>query len=173
MGGRPSQGAEAGGFIGTKADSSAISTGQLVTALEPEVLYNYELGMKFQSRRMSASVSGFTNDISDFITKRALLLPPGAVGQTLGGQTIIAQLASGAVITGVDPRPVLVRANVGAVRLWGIESAWQGQVSDSWLATANFYYLRGRDQQTGEAPDLEGGLPPAAGFVSLRWQPLG
>lgn len=169
----PSQGAEAGGFIGTKADSSAISTGQLVTALEPEALYNYELGMKFQSRRMSASVSGFTNDISDFITKRALLLPPGAVGQTLGGQTIIAQLASGAVIIGVDPRPVLVRANVGAVRLWGIESAWRGQVSDSWVATANFYYLRGRDQQTGEPPDLEGGLPPAAGFVSLRWQPLG
>jgi hemoglobin/transferrin/lactoferrin receptor protein len=95
------------------------------------------------------------------------------VGQTLAGQTIVAQLPTGAVITGVDPRPVLVRANVGAVRLWGIESAWQGQVSDSWVATANFYYLRGRDQETGEAPDLEGGLPPAAGFVSLRWQPLG
>jgi len=169
----PDQGAAAGGLVGTKADSSAVSSGAAVATLAPEALYNYELGAKFQSRRMSASVSGFVNDISDFITKRALLLPPGAVGQTLGGQTIIAQLASGAVITGVDPRPVLVRANVGAVRLWGIESAWQGQVSDSWLATANFYYLRGRDQQTGEAPDLEGGLPPAAGFVSLRWQPLG
>jgi len=169
----PTQGADSGGFVGTKADSSAVSTGQVVTGLEAEVLYNYELGVKFQSRRMNASVSGFTNDISDFITKRALLLPPGAVGQMLGGQTIIAQLASGAVITAIDPRPVLVRANVGAVRLWGIESAWQGQVSDSWVARANFYYLRGRDKETGEAPDLEGGLPPAAGFVSLRWQPLG
>ena len=169
----PNQGGDAGGFIGTKADSSAVSTGQRVTALQPEVLYNYELGAKLQSRRMSASVSGFTNDISDFITKRALLLPPGAAGQTLGGQTIVAQLPTGAVITGLDPRPVLVRANVGAVRIWGIESAWQGQVSDSWLATANFYYLRGRDQETGDPPDIEGGLPPATGFVSLRWQPLG
>jgi len=169
----PDEGADAGGLVGTKADSSAVSSGAPVATLTPEALYNYELGAKFQSRRMTASVSGFVNDISDFITKRALLLPPGAVGQAIGGQPIVAQLPTGAVITGVDPRPVLVRANVGAVRLWGIESAWQGQVGDSWLVTANFYYLRGRDQQTGEAPDLEGGLPPAAGFVSLRWQPLG
>lgn len=169
----PNQGVAAGGFIGTKADSSAINSGLPVSDLKPEVLYNYEVGTKFQSRRMTASVSAFVNDISDFITKRALLLPPGAVGQAIGGQTIVAQLSSGGVITGVDPRPVLVRANVGAVRIWGLESAWQGQVSDSWVATANFYYLRGKDKETGDPPDLEGGLPPAAGFLSLRWQPLG
>lgn len=169
----PDQGAAAGGFVGTGADSSAVSTGQAVRSLDAEVLYNYELGVRFQSRRMTASLSGFTNDISDFITKRALLLPPGAVGQSIGGQTVIAQLPSGAVITALDPRPVLVRANVGEVRLWGIETSWEGQLSDSWMASANFYYLRGKDKETGRPPDIEGGLPPATGFVSLRWQPVG
>ncbi len=169
----PGQGGEVGGLAGTTADSSAGSSGQAVGSLDPEVLYNFELGLRFQSRRMTASVTGFTNEISDFITKRTLLLPAGAVGQAIGGQTIIAQLPSGAVITAADSRPVLVRANVGEVRIWGIETSWQGQLSDSWLATVNFYYLRGTDRQTGGPPDIEGGLPPASGFVSLRWQPLG
>ena len=169
----PDQGAAASGLLGSRADAGAVSTGLPVSSLDPEVLYNYELGLKFQRRRMTATLSGFVNDISDFITKRSLLLPPGAVSTTLGGQTIVLQLASGAVITAVDSRPVLVRANVGEVRIWGIETAWEGELSDSWRAGANFYYLRGRDQESGGPPDIEGGLPPATGFVSLRWQPTG
>jgi outer membrane receptor protein involved in Fe transport len=169
----PNDGQSAGGTMGSRADSAAVSTGKPVGSLDPEVLYNYELGVKFHSDRMTASVSGFTNEISDFITKRALLLPAGAVGETIGGQTIIEQLPSGAVITAVDPRPVLVRANVGQVRIWGIETVWEAQLSDAWHAGANFYYLRGKDKQTGGPPDIEGGLPPASGFASLRWQPPG
>ncbi|MGH9788742.1 MAG: TonB-dependent receptor [Candidatus Acidiferrales bacterium] len=169
----PQQGQDAGGEVGSTADATALSTGQGVGGLSPEVLYNYEMGLRVRGRRMTASLSGFVNDISDFITKRTLILPPGAVGQTIGGQTIVSQLPSGAVITGADSRPVIVRANVGAVRLWGVEAAWEGQVTDSFVATANFYYLRGRDQQSGLPPDIEGGLPPATGFASLRWQPLG
>ncbi|MFQ5663792.1 MAG: TonB-dependent receptor [Terriglobia bacterium] len=169
----PDQGAALGGLVGSAADSSAASTGAPITSLNPEVLYNYELGVKLQTSRMTASVSGFDNEISDFITKRTLLLPPGAVGQSIGGQTIIGQLPSGAVFTAIDSRPVLVRTNVGAVRIWGIETSWEGQLRDSWVAGANFYYLRGKDKQTGGPPDIEGGLPPASGFVSLRWQPVG
>ncbi|MBI2957156.1 MAG: TonB-dependent receptor, partial [Acidobacteria bacterium] len=125
------------------------------------------------ARRMTASFSAFDNEISDFITKRTLILPPGAVGSTLGGQTIINQLPSGAVITAADPRPVLVRANAGAVRLRGLEADWEGELSSSWFARTSFYYLRGKDKDSGLPPDIEGGLPPATGFVSLRWQPLG
>ena len=169
----PDDGSTAGGEVGSAADASAAATGQPVTTLEPEVLYNYELGLRFRTGRMTASLTGFTNEISDFITKRALLLPLGAVGQSIGGQTIVEQLPSGAVLTAVDSRPVLVRANVGAVSIWGIESAWQGKLSDSWSAHANFTYLRGRDKANGGAPDIEGGLPPATGFFSLRWQPPG
>ena len=169
----PSQGAGAAGLLGSRADAAAVSTGRPVSSLDPEVLYSYELGFKFQRRRMTASFSGFVNDITDFITKRALLLPAGAVGAAIGGQAIVSQLPSGAVFVAADPRPVLVRANIGAVRIWGIETAWEAELSASWRAAANFYYLRGRDREAGGPPDIEGGLPPAAGFLSLRWQPAG
>jgi len=169
----PEEGEGADGEVGSRADAGALATGTRVRSLDPEVLYNYELSGSFRSDRMTASLSGFTNEISDFITKRALLLPSGAVGQVIGGQAIIGQLPSGAVLTAVDPRPVLVRANVGAVRIWGIEAAWEAALGESWRAGANFYYLRGTDGQTGGPPDIEGGLPPASGFVSLRWQPPG
>jgi hemoglobin/transferrin/lactoferrin receptor protein len=46
-------------------------------------------------------------------------------------------------------------------------------LGEAWHASANFYYLRGRDKLTDAPPDIEGGLPPASGFVSLRWQPRG
>ncbi|MBI2956116.1 MAG: TonB-dependent receptor, partial [Acidobacteria bacterium] len=88
----PDQGTAAGGLIGSRADAQAVSTGQPVATLSPEVLYNYELGVRVHARRMTASFSAFDNEISDFITKRTLILPPGAVGSTLGGQTIINQL---------------------------------------------------------------------------------
>jgi len=169
----PQNGSAAGGVLGTRADAAAESTGTAVKALDPEVLYNYELGVKYRHRRFSASVSGFTNDISSFITKRALLLPAGAVGSTIGGQLIVNQLPSGAVLVAADPRPVLVRANVGEVRIWGIETAWDAELSNSWFASGNFYYLRGTDKDFGGPPDIEGGLPPASGFLSLRWQPRG
>jgi outer membrane receptor protein involved in Fe transport len=169
----PEDGSAASGVVGTRADSGAESTGNPVGSLDPEVLYNYELGVKYQHDRFSASLSGFTNEISDFITKRAVLLAPGAVGSTIGGQEIVDQLASGAVVVAADLRPVLVRANVGEVRIWGIETAWEAELSDSWYTSGNFYYLRGKDKELGRPPDIEGGLPPASGFVSLRWQPRG
>lgn len=167
----PDVAAVAGGMLGSTADATAVATGREAGGLGPEALYNYEGGLRLRTSRFSASVSAFTNEISDFITRRTLLLPAGAVGDAIGGQTIISQLASGAVITAADSRPVLVRANVGAVRIWGVEAEWQGRLSSSLTANANFYYLRGADKQTGGPPDLEGGLPPASGFLSLRWQP--
>ncbi|MGH9812447.1 MAG: TonB-dependent receptor, partial [Candidatus Acidiferrales bacterium] len=90
----PQQGQAGGGEVGSTADATALTTGQSVGGLSPEVLYNYEMGLRVRGRRMTASVSGFVNDISDFITKRTLILPPGAVGETIGGQTIVSQLAS-------------------------------------------------------------------------------
>ncbi|HSA91382.1 MAG TPA: TonB-dependent receptor [Terriglobales bacterium] len=167
----PDEAGAGGGQVGSTGDAAAVGTGESAGSLSPEVLYNYEVGFRVQASRITASVSAFTNEISDFITRRTLILPAGAVGETIGGQIIINQLPTGAVITSADPRPVLVRANVGDVRIWGTEAALQAQLSRAWTANANFYYLRGQDKQTGGPPDLEGGLPPASGFLSLRWQP--
>ena len=157
--------------MGSTGNATAVSTGQSAGSLSPEVLYNYEMGFRAQTSRVTASISAFTNEISDFITRRTLILPPGAAGDTIGGQTIVVQLPSGAVITAADPRPGLVRAHAGQVRIWGTEATLEARLTRAWTATANFYYLRGVDKQTGGPPDLEGGMPPASGFLSLRWQP--
>ena len=38
-------------------------------------------------------------------------------------------------------------------------------------ATGNFTYIRAHSLLNGLPPNVEGGVPPATGFVSLRYQP--
>jgi outer membrane receptor protein involved in Fe transport len=167
----PEQAEAAGGLVGTTANSAAVSTGNLVRQLVPERLFDIEGGVRFHAGRVYGSVTAFQYSLSDFITKRALILPPGAVGQNIGGATITQQLASGAVITGIDPRPVITRANIGEVLIRGFEVEGRVRVSAAWSVGGNVSYLRGIDRQTGDAPDIEGGLPPVHGLFSVRWQP--
>jgi len=169
----PEVAARAGGFIGTTASNTAVSTGRSAGQLEPEKLLDYEGGLRLNAGRVSGSVSLFQYNLTDFITKRTLILPAGAVGQTIGGATITQQLASGAVITAVDPRAVITRANVGRVRLRGFEGEARVRLTTAWSVRGNVSYLRGRDMETGGVPDIEGGLPPVHGMAAVRWQPSG
>jgi outer membrane receptor protein involved in Fe transport len=169
----PDQAAQANALIGTTANASAVSSGAGARQLAPESLLDYEGGLRLHTNRVWGSVSLFHYGVQDFITRRAILLPAGAVGTTIGGQTIIQQLASGAVITGADPRPVITRANVGEVRIRGFEGDLKVKLGTPWLLSASISYLRGVDVATGNTPDIEGGLPPLNGYVSLRWQPAG
>lgn len=167
----PDQAAQAGAFIGTAANTTAVSSGALARQLAPETLLDYESGLRLHTDRVWGSVGAFHYGLEDFITRRAIILAPGAVGSTIGGQTITQQLPSGAVITAADPRPVITRANVGRVRLRGFEGDLRVKLGAPWLFSATISYLRGVDVATGQTPDIEGGLPPLLGFVSLRWQP--
>jgi len=169
----PEQAASAGGLIGTSAGSTAVSTGRGADQLEPEALWDIEGGVRLNAGRISGSFNLFQYNLKDFITKRTLILAPGAVGQSIGGAAIVTQLASGAVITAQDPRPVLTRANTGRVRMRGWEAEARANLTATWLLHANASYLRGVDRETGGPPDIEGGLPPLQGFAALRWQPSG
>jgi len=170
-----------GGFIGTTIDSSAVSTGKKVTNLKPENLLNFELGAKYRSKRFTAGVTFFTNSINDFITQRALILPQGSVGKILSGLPIISQdPVSGTVIIPIDNRPVIVKANIGSIRLYGFETNTRINLSNDLILSGNFSYLRGKDKnptpktpfkKATDIPEIEGGLPPAAGFISLLYQP--
>ena len=162
---------KAGALVGNTADATALSTGPVASVLLPETLMNYELGAKFQVRRATASLSAFHYTVSDFITKRAVLLAPGAVGSLIGGEPIVVQAPGGAVFTPLDPRPVLVRANAGRVRVRGLETSVEAQVTGAFFARAYFAYLRGVNVEGGGPVEMEGGLPPANGYLSLRWQP--
>jgi iron complex outermembrane receptor protein/hemoglobin/transferrin/lactoferrin receptor protein len=167
----PEQAEALGGFVGTTASNTAVSTGQGVTQLAPETLFDVEGGARVQAGRFSGSVTAFQYNLSDFITKRTLILPAGAMGQAIGGATITQQLASGAVLTLLDPRPVITRANIGEVRIRGFEAEGRMRLGSGWLVGGNVSYLRGVDRQTDGAPDIEGGLPPVHGIFSVRWQP--
>lgn len=169
----PEQAAAADGLVGSTASATAVSTGQRVSQLAPESLFDFEGGARFLSGRFSGSLSAFQYNLRDFITKRTLILPPGALGQTIGGVTITQQLATGAVITALDARPVITRVNIGEVRLRGFEAEGRMKLASAWLVSGNVSYLRGTDVQTGSTPDIEGGLPPLHGILSVRWQPSG
>jgi hypothetical protein len=92
----PEEGARVDGLaaiIGSLADPKPV--GQLL----PETLMGYEAGVRLRGRDLSARASVFSFEVEDFIERRTLLMPPGAVGSQIGGQPIISQDPSGVVYT--------------------------------------------------------------------------
>jgi outer membrane receptor protein involved in Fe transport len=175
----PEEGKRLGGLIGSFASSEreeaekGPSTNNPIQPLKAEKLYSYEVGLKLRSSRLGGTLAVFDSEVTDLIERRVVVLPPGGVGQLIGGQPIIRQDETGAVFTALSNTPVLVRANAGRVRFRGIEgSLWLRLTHDLTLNT-NGFYIRGTDLETGHPPALEGGIPPATGFLSLKWEPLG
>ncbi len=169
----PDIAAAAHGTLGSNAGPSAVPTGVAAQQLRPERLMDYEGGARIETRAVTASLTAFHYNLRDFLSRRTLLLPGGAVGTILAGETIVQQLASGAVVTAADARPVITRANAGQVRLRGLETEIRARLNSTLTLETHVSHLRGEDRATGLAPDIEGGLPPLHGFVSLRWQRAG
>jgi len=161
-----------GGFIGTTSGGDAVSTGIPVTRLGPESSDSFDLSFRYTSNRFSAELTGFTTKLNDVYFDQALVLPPGATGTFLGSEEIIAQNANGLVFVGIAPtNPVLVRVNFDDARMNGVEADARARFTDQWSATGNFTYVRAHSLLNGLPPNMEGGIPPATGFVSLRYQP--
>jgi outer membrane receptor protein involved in Fe transport len=165
--------ASLGGFIGTTAGTDAVSSGIPVTRLGPEKSDSFDLSLRYTHARFRAELTGFTNKLNDVYFDQALVLPPGAVGQFLGSDQIVRQSANGLVFVAAATSPVLVRVNYDDARLNGVEFATEGRLSRDFSATGNFTYIRAHSLLNGLPPNIEGGVPPASGFVSLRYQPRG
>ena len=164
----PDEGKRVGGqaaVIGTLADSRPVAD------LLPESLLGYEGSVRLQARGVRTTFSAFSSDLEDFIERRTLLMPSGAVGSQIGGQTIISQDSSGAVYTALASTPVYVRANSGRVRLSGIEGVLSWDVRRRLHVAGNVSYVRGEDLTTGLPPNLENGVPPLHGYAGLTWTP--
>lgn len=160
-----------GGFIGTTAGADAVSSGIPVSQLEPESSDSFDLSLRYTSSRFSAELTGFTNKLNGVYFDQALVLPPGAVGTFLGSERIVSQNANGLVFVAAATSPVLVRVNYDNARLNGLEFNTQARLSDQFSATGNFAYIRAYSLLNGLPPNIEGGVPNPAGFVSLRYQP--
>lgn len=161
-----------GGFIGTTAGNDAVSSGIPVTPLGPETSDSFDLSFRYTSSRLSAELTGFTTKLNDVYFDQALILPPGAVGTFLGSEQVVSQNSRGWVSVGAAPTsPVLVRVNYDDARFNGVEFTTQALLGDQFIANGNFTYIRAYSLLNGLPPNIEGGVPPATGFVSLRYQP--
>ncbi len=161
-----------GGFIGTTAGTDAVSTGIPITRLRPETSDSFDLSLRYTGKKFSAALTGFTIKLNDVYFDQALILPPGAVGRLLGSEPIVSQNSRGWVSVAAAPTsPVLVRVNYDAARLNGVEFSTEARLSKQFSAKGNFTYIRAYSLRDGLPPNIEGGIPNPAGFLSLRYQP--
>jgi hemoglobin/transferrin/lactoferrin receptor protein len=158
-----------GALVGTTADASAVSTGDAVTQVGPEASLQYETSVRYRRGGWRTELSLFVNTIYDNIQKQALILPPGAVGRSLGGQPIVSQAANGVVFVSATSAPVLVRANFDNARIWGLEHTADARLGRDLSLRTAFTYLRATDTGTGLPPNIEGGTPAPQGWVSFRY----
>lgn len=163
--------ASLGGFIGTTAGSDAVSSGIPVTRLGPETTDSFDLSFRYSGPRFGFELTGFTNKLSDVYFDQALVLPPGATGTFLGSERIVSQNANGLVFVAAATNPVLVRVNYDDARFNGVEFNAHGRLSEEFTANGNFTYIRAYSLLNGLPPNVEGGVPPATAFLSLRYQP--
>jgi hemoglobin/transferrin/lactoferrin receptor protein len=153
-----------GGRIGT--------TGIPVERLGPEYSDSFDLSFRYTSRRFGAELTGFTTKLTEVYFDLPLSLPPGATGTVLGSDQIISQNAAGFVFVAAAPTsPVLVRVNFDDARFNGVEFNTRARFTEKLSGTGNFTYIRAYSLLNGLPPDIEGGVPPATAFLSLRYQP--
>jgi outer membrane receptor protein involved in Fe transport len=148
-----------GGTVGSTADASAVSLGTPIKQVGSESSLTYEGGLHYRRSTLRSSLAVFVNEIHDNIAKQSLILPPGAVGKTLGGTPIISQGANGVVFVAAATNPVLARVNFDNARITGVEHTLDWRPNPLWLAGTTFTYLRAKDTRTGLPPNIEGGTP--------------
>src|SRR5215213_10100656 len=117
----PDEGVRLGGSTGALDSARRLTDVRPLAPIRAEQLYSYEVAIRFLGSRFSGSLAAFDSEISNLIERRTLLLPDGAAGQLVGGQSIIRQDATGAVFTSLSNSAVFIRANAVIVRLRGVE----------------------------------------------------
>jgi hemoglobin/transferrin/lactoferrin receptor protein len=161
------------GTVGTTADATAVSTGDPVEQVGPETSMQYEAVLRFRRPAVRTEIAFFVNNVHDNIQKLALILPPGAVGLSLGGQPVTSQNANGAVFVAATTVPVLVRDNFDEARIWGIEHSLDARITPEVTARSAFTFTRAKDVNTELPPNIEGGTPAPQIWFSVRYTTQG
>jgi len=136
-------------IVGNSAGRHATRTEHAWQPLMPEVLWSYEAGLRWIDDATRIELTGFTSEFSDAISRRTVFIDDPVVGSTIGGETIVAQDAEGRVFVAADPDPVVSRANIGRLRVWGLEALAQKSWGIHWLATVKASLQRGTELDTG------------------------
>jgi hemoglobin/transferrin/lactoferrin receptor protein len=163
----PSRAAALGGLVGSSSAVGAVSSGEAIPVLKPEVLYAFEPGIRFRSGRYSAAVTAFDLEFVDNFERRAIVFPMNIVGSVISGYEIVRQDATGLAYIAHDARPVSTRINVAHSRVVGFESEGAVDIARHWHARAYFAMSNGRVLNG----DYLSKMPPPLGGASLRWNP--
>jgi outer membrane receptor protein involved in Fe transport len=162
----PSRAADLGGLVGTTGAAGAVSAGERVPALGPEVVYSFEPGLKFQTDRVSAMFAAYDMELRDSIQRRAIVFDTNVVGATIAGFQIVRQDATGLAYIAQDIRPIATSVNAGRGRIRGFDAEAAVQVTAAWRARVYFSMTRGTLLGTGESLRR---MPPPMGGASARW----
>jgi outer membrane receptor protein involved in Fe transport len=166
----------AGALMGADSSEGSASTGKLARRLGAERLFNYELGVRFDSRKLYARVHLFDAELLDPIVGRTLLFPADQVPTAIAGTAVTPIAPSAiqqqqgvvAVQTALSPRAVKTSVNDGHTRYYGIESLVRYSFSSRLVAQGNYTYLTGHELYPNRPLRR---LPPQMGYLSLRYVP--
>ena len=162
----PSAAASLGGFVGTTGAVGAVSTGERVPALGPEVVYSFEPGLKFQTDRVSATIALYDMELYDTLQRRAIVFDRNVVGTTISGFQIVRQDAAGLAYIAQDIRPIATSVNTDHARIRGFDADAAVQVTPAWRARVFGSMTSGKLLATGEFLRR---MPPPMGGASIRW----
>jgi outer membrane receptor protein involved in Fe transport len=166
-----------GALLSTSAGEDAVSTGRNLENLRPERLWNFELGIRLNTRRVYARVHVFDAELLSPIVRRTLLFPIGQLPSAIGGVAVVpgpqtaAQRAAGVqtVVSSFDPRALKAFVNDGHSRYYGTESVIEVRPTSHWVAQADYSFLVGRDLNPNRPVRR---LPPQMGSAALRYTPV-
>ena len=162
----PSRAGSLGAFVGSTAAAGAVSTGERVRELRPEVVYQYELGLKARTGRFGGAISGFDMELHDFIQRRALAFDTSVIGTTISGFQVTRQDAAGLAYIAQDVRPIATRVNIDRARIRGFDAEGEVRLTSSWTVNSYFSMSNGRLLPAGEYVQR---MPPPMGGGRLRW----
>lgn len=163
----PDRARELGALVGSNEGATAVSTGQRVGALEPEIADTFEVGFKAHGRRLSASVSVFDVELRDTIQRRTLIVPDSIVGADIAGFMVVRQDGPGRVFVAEDSRPIVTRVNLDRARIVGVDAEATAVLAGGWMTSAHFSLANGRVR----GGDYLRRMPPPMGGLSLGWLP--
>ena len=166
----PYRAVELGGVRGSTDGATAVSTGQVIGGLKPERLMAYEGGVRWNSSRVSASITAFDLEFHDAIERRTLIFPTSIVGQDLAGYVVIRQDDQNRAYVAGEARPIVTRINVSHSRILGYEGEANVRITQAWRARAWASMARGTELET-DLPRRR--MPPGMGGASLTFQPVG
>ena len=145
----PDEAVGLGAIIGDSASRDASRTESFWRPLMPEVLWSYEAGLRWFNDNSRVELTGFISEFSEAISRRTVFINNPVVGETIAGETIVAQDTAGRIFVASDPDPVVSRANIGRLRVWGVEMLAQKSWGTHWLATLKASVQRGTELDTG------------------------